>query len=127
MFEPSDAIDLQERRTAEKSREARPMLQAIHQAAAKAEFLTGHEGWDTYLGYLENAMEGARRNRDGHARNLANPLLADPNMIARERTQLLLCDERIKALLWASQLPADIVRLGAAAKEKLAAIQGDES
>lgn len=105
----------------------RKVLSGLAQAALKAEAVTSDQAWDTYLSYVQQAINVAKQQRAQYADALSSPKLVNPDQIAIVKNELLIRDTRINALEWTITMPAEIKRVGSVAKEKLAALDVQEA
>lgn len=105
----------------------RKMLTGLAQAALKAEAVTSDPSWDTYLSYIQQAINVAKAQRAQLAEMLASPKLVNPDKIAEVRNEILIRDERIRSLEWTLTMPTEIKRVGSIAKDKLAEMDIEEA
>lgn len=105
----------------------RTILAGLAQAALKAEAVTGDPAWDTYVSYIQRALNVARERRQAAMEQVSSPRLVNPDQIAAIRNQILLCDERIRVLEIVVNMPAEIKRVGSVAKEKLKLLDVEEA
>jgi hypothetical protein len=94
-------------------------LTVIRQAAVAAEYLLGTPEWDVFLSYLQAGVVEAAKARDGFMRDLANPLLVDPNAVAQKRIAVIRLNDRIETLQRVIAMPVEIGKHGKIADEKL--------
>lgn len=105
----------------------RKILTGLAQAAIKAESVTGDPAWDTYLSYIQRAIDVAKQQRAQHVAALASPNMVGDDKIAIARNAIFQMDERIRCLEWTINMPAEIKKVGSVAKEKLAELDLKEA
>lgn len=103
-----------------------PDLQILQQAAVKAEHLTGHPSWDTFLTYIQAAAEQTEKQLAGFL-----GVLADPSVVGHERMLMAKiaaaeCRARLELAKAIISLPKDIIEHGLKAKNTLMA-ENDQS
>ena len=64
-----------ERPGARKPEDRRPQLEMQRQAQIRTEALTGHSQWDSFLGYIQAALEGTEAQRNGWIELISDPLI----------------------------------------------------
>lgn len=108
-----------EEKQAERAADHRPQLEMLRQAAVKAELLPGYPGWDTFMSYLQAAMEATVEQAEVLRRVVLDPMMVDHDQLMRAKLGLAQCEGRIDAWKAAIELPADIGREGEKAKKLL--------
>lgn len=98
----------------------RQNLTAIRQAAVSAEHLTSDPDWDKFLGYLQDALRANVAARDAFITDLVNPLVVNPDEIAKRRIAVLRLNERIDILSFVMTMPEQLKKLGEVAADRLA-------
>lgn len=124
-----DRKDYQESlKTAQTERFAqkRANFELLVQAAVKAELLTGDPHWDTFLTYLQGAIETAQEHLTVWQQRLADPDVVDDVEMRRIKIELIRCRERILAWEAVKSLPRDLMTLGEEAKGLLERIPSEE-
>ncbi len=101
---------------AKKPEDQRPRLELLRQAAVRAELLTGHSHWDSFLGYIQAAVEETELQRESLISAISDPLLVDRDTIMRMKIALAECKARIEAWQVVIELPKDLVKAGDKAK-----------
>lgn len=114
-----DRKEYETERPKQTPREDRQTLTMIHQAALKAEQVTGDPAWDQYLSYLQSAIEKRTQIRTRLMTDLANPSLVNAEQINQRRIMVFQIDATIDILNVVISLPSDIKKLGSIAAEKL--------
>lgn len=125
-FDLEDFKKTIEKKRAEKLGGERIQLQAIRQAALNADAVTGDPAWDVFLTYLQKAIDDNTMARDALLRDLANPTLVNPDLIAGKRIALIQRNERLIVLSHVIAMPAQIKKLGAVADERLKALSAPD-
>lgn len=115
--------------TAERAgrRQDRSNLAFLAQAAVKAELLTGSPHWDTFLTYVQAAIEATRVQATQIERTLADPFILDPAVIMRAKMASALARERILAWEAVMALPKDLMAEGAKARTILERMDGRQA
>jgi len=94
-------------------------LHIMSQAAVGAGNLTGHPAWDTYLTYLQAAIEATETQRATFLEKLADPMMVDHDSMIRAKLGLKECDGRLAAWRSAAGLPKQIIDNGDRARALL--------
>ena len=94
-------------------------LQAIQQAAVKAEILTGDENWDNFLSYLQATTRNAAEARDRYMNEIASPLLVDGNEMRLKQIAIIRLNERIATLQAVMNIPKELKEGGKEASKDL--------
>lgn len=97
----------------------RTNLEMIRQAAVKADLLTGDQYWDTFLSYLEAAVENLSTDRETSNRLLCGPQTVEPNEIMVLKFRIAQLDIQIATIRGIMALPKDIRERGEQAKDLL--------
>lgn len=118
-FDRADFLKLGEKAATEARRSRQPELLHLKQAAISASNMTGTPEWDVFLQYLQAGVEAASEQRDAFMRDLANPLLVDPNAVAQKRIAVIRLNDRIDTITRIIAMPAEIKHHGRIADEKL--------
>lgn len=105
----------------------RKVLAGLAQAALKMEAVTSDASWDTYLSYIQRAIEVAQGQKKAAIDRVSSPQLVNPDHIAAVRNEILLCGERIRVLEIVVNMPAEIKRVGGDAKKMLAALEAQDA
>ncbi len=115
-FDRSDWADVLAARGKDRARAERPNLELLGQAEVRMSALTGDRHWDTYLSYIQSAIETTKLQRTQFETSLMDPDLMDSPEILRLKTHINRCSERIIAWESALSLPVDIIREGSKAR-----------
>ncbi len=122
----NESLDEFKARTGDKKaeREAahRPQLQMLARAEVNSRMLTGEPLWDTFLSYLQAAVEQTEGQNAAFAATIADPRIVDGDMIMEAKTGLAECQGRIKAWNAVISLPKDLIEMGQEAKTLLGRI-----
>lgn len=94
-------------------------LRMIAQAEVKMGLLTGDPCWDTFLSYLEAAVETTERQLALLQAKLFQPEIVDTNEIMGLKVMIAQCQSRAEVLRAVMSLPKDIKTTGEVAKELL--------
>lgn len=105
----------------------RKVLAGLAQAALKADAVTSDASWDTYLSYIQRAIDVAKQERTANVARLASPQMVGEDKIAITRHAIFQMDERIRCLEWVITMPAEIKKVGFVAKEKLALLDAQDA
>lgn len=117
-YDQSEWKALKDKRADERVRQQRPDLRLLQQAEVRAGQLTGLPEWDTYLQYLQGAIDTSCEQRDRFYEKLAQPGLPQ-NKVMEIRETILAINERVNAWVAAMSLPKDIMAHGEKAQELL--------
>jgi len=110
-----------------KARESRPGLEMLQQAAVKSSSLTGNPAWDTFLSYLQAAVDTTKLQRDAFQDKLTDPDLVNTEEMLRLKSNITRCSERIIAWETAISLPKDIIAEGEKAKSLLGRLEKEDA
>lgn len=105
----------------------RKVLSGLAQAALKADAVTSDASWDTYLSYIQRAIDVAKQERTARMAQLSSPQMVGEDKIAVTRHAIFQMDERIRCLEWVITMPAEIKKVGSVAKEKLALLDAQDA
>ena len=111
-FDRSDFDELNKAKEQQQFKAMLPQLRMMQQAAVSAERLTGVPQWDTFLSYLQGAIETTQKQLATFEGALRSPDLLDPQKIMQCKVSALRCQERIMAWEAVLQLPKDLIELG---------------
>ena len=114
-----DYQELLEKKAKDKLNGQRPQLEYLKQAQVKMELLTGDPHWDTFLSYLQNALEGLRLVEERFEKELIAPDLVDHGDIMKVKHGLVQVSAQINLLEGILALPKDIIESGEKAKALL--------
>ena len=104
----------------------RPRLELLRQAAIRTELLTGSPDFDSFLGYIQAAMEGTEAQRKSLIELLSDPLVVDHVRIMQAKIALAECKGRIDAWQTVIELPKDLIEAGDKAKGLLERLDKEE-
>lgn len=119
-YDRQEYLDLVEEKLAKSINGQRAGLEAIQQAAVKAENLTGDPLWDTYLSYVQAGIERMEMVRDACLEKLGSSSLVDQNQIMATKVALAEAKAMIEAWQAVLSLPKDLKENGGKAEEFLA-------
>ena len=91
----------------------------LAQAVVKTEMLTGDAVWDTFLSYLQAAVEHTSSQRDAFAAVISDSKTVQVETIMAAKIGLAECKARIEAWNAVISLPKDLIEMGSAAKTLL--------
>ena len=111
---------------AKKLDDQRPRLELLRQAAIRTELLTGSSEWDSFLGYIQAALEETEFQRKNLLSAIADPLCVDHNTIMQMKIALAECKGRIDAWQAVIELPKDLIEAGDKAKGLLERMTKEE-
>ena len=97
----------------------RPQLEMVAQAVVKTEMLTGDALWDTFLSYLQSAVEQTSSQRDAFAAVISDSKTVQVETIMSAKIGLAECKARIEAWNAVISLPKDLIEMGSEAKTLL--------
>ena len=106
--------------------DAQRLAGTVHAAAVSAANLTGQPDWDRFLSYLQAALEGAEADRRALLDKLADPMMIDPQEIARTRAQAGVQAIRIQMLAHVIALPKALMADGEKARGLLDLLKDEE-
>ena len=109
-----------------KKQQPRENLAYIAQAGVKASLLTGSPHWDTFLTYVQAAIEASRGQLVQLEAKLTDPMFLDPAELMRIKMLAAICRTRIQAWEAVLSLPKDLMAEGDKARDILARIQDAE-
>ena len=108
--------EYQSRPEAEKADDQRPRLELLRQTAIRTERLTGAPDFDSFLGYIQAAMEATEAQRESLVELLSDPMVVDHARIMQAKIALAECKGRIDAWQGVIELPKDLIEVGNKAK-----------
>lgn len=123
-FQRDEFHDLMEKQGKERVNGQRTNLEMIRQAALRGEVLTGDQHWDTFLTYIQAAIEKTESVRDAYRMKLEASALVDANEIMTIRVGLLEANAMIAAWNAVLQLPKDLKEQGGEAEKLLDRLNG---
>ena len=97
----------------------RPNLEYLTQAAVKQVLLTGNPHWDTFLSYLQSALERMLDQEIQLRDRLCSSSLVSPDGIMETKLALAEIVGQIKTIEAVIGLPKDIMETGEKAKDRL--------
>lgn len=104
-----------------------PDLQAIAREAAKIETLTHDENWNLFLSYLEASLKASKRHAQGMAEQLRDPMIVNPDQIAKIRASLSMADVRSAVIEEIIAFPKFLLEQGEKAKKQIEEMQRDSA
>ena len=107
-------------------KQPRENLAYIAQAGVKASLLTGSPHWDTFLTYVQAAIEASRGQLVQLEAKLTDPMFLDPAELMRIKMLAAICRTRMQAWEAVLSLPKDLMAEGDKARDILARIQDAE-
>lgn len=104
-----DFVSLQERR-AEEAKPTRPTKRRafIERADIRLSALTGDSNWNEYLSMVEAEVVAARDDLKSYQQMLIDPFVLDDLRVRAAKMGVALCNERIRTLEWAINIPKNI-------------------
>ena len=114
------------RSEAKKPIDQRPRLELLRQAAVRTELLTGNSEWDSFLGYIQAALEETEFQRKNLFSAISDPLCVDHNAIMQIKIAIAECKGRIDAWQAVIELPKDLIEAGDKAKGLLERMTKEE-
>ncbi len=99
--------------------DSRVHLQALVQAEIKAVHVTGDPSWDTFLSYIQAAIEKHENEVDGLRNMLDSPVMVNPDEIMRLKIAIISCRAQLSAWNAVIGLPKDIKEHGEKARTLL--------
>lgn len=124
--EYGDFAKAQKAKREEKLRVRIPNLELLSQAQIKAEHVTGHDAWDTYLTWVQAAAEKAKEYMNHLDTMLADPMVVGHDELMRLKVEREACRARIEAWEAAIELPKQIIEQGEKARNTLIDLAGAE-
>lgn len=94
-------------------------LEMIRQAGVKAGLLTGHPHWDTFLSYIQAAVESLEAVAQGFEDVLCDPTVVENSELLKAKIGLAECRAQIRTLNSVISLPKDLMAQGDQAKDIL--------
>lgn len=89
-----------------------PQLHLLRQGSVAAEILPGVPAWDTFLRYIQGAIETTEYQLATLQAALGSPDVLDQAQLLRIKVDALRCSERIQAWKAIIQLPKDLIEQG---------------
>ena len=108
-------------------KQPRENLAYIAQAGVKASLLTGSPHWDTFLTYVQAAIEASRGQLVQLEAKLTDPMFLDPAELMRIKMLAAICRTRMQAWEAVLSLPKDLMAEGDKARDILARIEDADS
>ncbi len=97
---------------ASEARRLQSRLQMMKQAELKAEAVTGDPNWDTFLSYIQEAVEETEGQAKGFLAVLSDPTVVNQDRMMQMKIGLRECQARIDAFNAVMSLPKDLIKLG---------------
>jgi len=109
-YERNDFAALQERRAEETTKTPRQTKRRafIERADIRLSALTNDHNWNEYLSMVEAEVATARDELKTYQEVLHNPFVLDDLRVRAAKMGVALCNERIRALEWAINIPKSI-------------------
>lgn len=102
----------------------RSNMETALQQAVKADLLTGDEHWDTFLSYIQSAIDQAEEMVISYRSSLESPAMVDPNEVMTTRIALIAANNRIAAWNAVMELPKSLKEQGEMAEDWLSKLDG---
>ena len=99
-----------------KDADSRLLLQTLSQAQIKAEHVTGDPNWDTFLSYIQAAVDNHEAEIEELKSVLESPHMVAPDDIMRLKIAIISCRSRLSAWDAVIALPRDIKEHGEKAR-----------
>jgi len=96
-----------------------PHLQLLKQGVVVAELLPGVPAWDTFLSYIQGAIDTTREQHIALQGMLASPSILDTDRLLQIKVSALRCAERIAAWEAVLGLPKELIESGTKAADLL--------
>jgi len=118
-------FDLSDFRTLSKDLERKkietiaPQLQLLKQGAVVAELLPGVPAWDTFLSYIQGAIDTTKGQYIALQDMLSSPSILDADKLLQIKVNALRCAERIAAWEAVLGLPKELIESGTKATDLL--------
>ena len=96
--------------------DSRVLLETLSQAQIKAEHVTGDPNWDTFLSYIQAAVESHEEELEQLKTMLESPVMVAPDDIMRLKIAIISCRARLAAWDAVISLPKDIKEHGEKAR-----------
>lgn len=119
MYSREDWLELNEKNRKKALNGERPYMEYLVQAQVKMSYLTGVQEWDTFLSYLQSALDALQIKQSGLRNALCSPSLVDTNSIMEVKLDLAEVTGQINLLEGVLALPKDIMESGEKAKALL--------
>ena len=111
--------ELRRRQQNGKDADSKLLLQSLSQAQIKAEHVTGDPDWDTFLSYIQSAVENHEAEIAELKTMLESPHMVAPDDIMRLKIAIISCRARLSAWDAVISLPRDIKEHGEKARSLL--------
>ena len=118
-FERADYTELLGKKKTERVREQKTSLEMLRRAEVGAKFLTSDQNWDTYLSYIQNAIERTEAQLSACKEGLCDPDMTNADEIMRIKIHAATCAGRIEAMKAMRALPKELMTAGAQARQLL--------
>ena len=96
-----------------------PHLLILKQGVVVAELLPGVPAWDTFLSYIQGAIDATREQYAALQGMLASPSILDTDRLLQIKVNALRCAERIAAWEAVLGLPKELIEIGTKAADLL--------
>ncbi len=119
IVERDQVTELRRKQQNGKDADSRLLLQSLSQAQIKAEHVTGDPDWDTFLSYIQSAVENHEAEIAELKTMLESPHMVAPDDIMRLKIAIISCRARLSAWDAVISLPRDIKEHGEKARSLL--------
>ena len=119
IVERDQVTELRRRQQNGKDADSKLLLQSLSQAQIKAEHVTGDPDWDTFLSYIQSAVENHEAEIAELKTMLESPHMVAPDDIMRLKIAIISCRARLSAWDAVISLPRDIKEHGEKARSLL--------
>jgi len=103
----------------------RPLLEEIVRAAPKMELLTGSEEWDSFLTYLQAALDMTLDQLEYNNTLMLDPNSWDNESLMKTKMNLLRLREKKEVLEFVMTMPKELIQTGEIARNQLMKSQED--
>jgi len=118
-FEREDFERLRQSSLKDNYAKATSHLTLIKQGAVVGESMTGVQAWDTFLSFVQGAIDTTREQLDALNHTLASPDILDHDRMLSIKVSMIRCKERIAAWEAIVKLPKDLIEHGEQAQSLL--------
>ena len=118
-FDREEFEEMRQSQVKEKMNGQRQGLEMIAQAEVKMTNMTGDGNWDTFLSYLQSALEALKQQAASFEEILVSPDLIDDLEIRKIKSSINQLKAKIETLEWVIYLPRAIQEKGEEARPLL--------
>lgn len=121
-----DWIAERDKRKKAKARDFIPSLEILQQASVKAEYLTSYDEWNTFLSYVQSAIEKAKTHLATLDGMLTSPQIVNHDTLMQIKIERESVASMIRAWDAAVTLPVQIIEKGEEAQNRLVELVGSD-